>query len=290
MAKSDVRNVTLTEVVFFAGPSQRVLCRMPGTNTAQMIVVVGGLYQAFVDTDVGRQRIRAEAGDVVVWPPRTVRTEESEKGRPLRCINIFFRWPRQPRNLSFLVRDANHVIDLLAHRLLDLSHDPVRKGMLGADSNAYMAAMCVEFMALSVTAADDLLARVIQYTEEHMQNTVRLDDLARFVGFEKHHFARKYRQLTGRTPIHDVWHRKALRARRQLLLNPEWTLAYVAPLVGMRDASALSRLLTRYAGASVRDIKRAARNKNKPRTNNRKGKGTQGERDTPLVPNSSGST
>ena len=259
MSTRNTRDVTMTEIVFFRGPSERVLSRMPGTNTTQMVVVVGGVYQGIVDTDTGRQRIRAEAGDVVLLPPRTIRTEESERGRALRCIDLYFRWPRQPGDLPFRVRDANHVIDLLAHRLLELSHDPVRKGLLGSDANAYMAAICVEFMTLSVTAADDLLARVVHYTEEHMHQAVRLDDLAKYAGLEKHHFARKYKQLTGRTPIHDVLRRKALRARRQMLLNPGWTLAYVAPLVGLRDAPALSRLLRRYAGVSARDIKRAAR-------------------------------
>lgn len=261
MASRAARDVTLTEVVFFTGPDERVLSRMPGTDTTQMIVVVGGVYQGFLDTAAGRQEIRAESGDVVLLPPETIRTEESERGRALRCIDLYFRWPRQPRNLPFRVRDSNHVIDLLAQRLLELSHDPLRKGTLGADANAYLAAICAEFTALSVTAADDMLARVIHYTEEHMGKPVHLEDLANCVGLEKHHFARKYKQMTGRTPIHDVLRRKALRARRQLLNNPGWTLAFTAPLVGMRDASALSRLLRRYAGVSARDIKRAARAK-----------------------------
>jgi AraC-like DNA-binding protein len=255
-------DVTLTEVVFFTGPSDRVLSRWKGGHTiSQMIVVLGGVFKAFTDTEAGRQTIRAEAGDVVLWPAGTIRTDESETGRALRCIELFFRWPRRTRHLPFMVRDSNHVIDLLAQRLLELSHDPVRKGMLGSDANAYLAAICAEFTALSVTATDDMLARVIHYTEEHMPKAVRLADLARCVGLEKHHFARRYKQLTGRTPIHDVLRRKALRARRQLLLNPGWTLAFAAPLVGMRDATALSRLLSRYAGVSARDIKRAAKAK-----------------------------
>jgi hypothetical protein len=55
-----------------------------------------------------------------------------------------------------------------------------------------------------------------------------------------------------------VWHRKAAYAKHILLLTPSRTLSNVAGFVGVRDASKLSRLLTRHAGASARDIKKAA--------------------------------
>ncbi len=195
------------------------------------------------------------------WPIGSEDTDESESGRPLRCISIYLRWPHAPPDLPFVVRDTNHVIDLLANRLLDAAHDPAGRARLGASLDAYLAAMLAEYVALARTAADDMLARVTQFIEGNIHRPIRLEELARHAGLEKHHFGRKYKQLTGRTPIQDVKRRKAAYAKHILLLTPGRTLSNIAGLVGVRDASKLSRLLTRHAGASARDIKHTARKK-----------------------------
>jgi AraC-like DNA-binding protein len=256
---ANIFDVRFLDGEFFTGPAQRVLSRIRRCTLAQLIVVTGGVYTATVSTERGAQRIRAQAGDVVFWPVGSEDTDESDSGRPLHCISIFLRWPHAPPDLPFVVRDANHVIDLLANRLIATAHDPAGKACLGPSLDAYLAAVFAEYVALARTAADDLLARVTQYIEEHIHRPIRLEELARQAGLEKHHFGRKYKQLTGRTPIQDVKRRKAAYAKHILLLTPSRTLSNIAGLVGVRDASKLSRLLTRHAGASARDIKRAAR-------------------------------
>ncbi len=243
---------------FFTGPAQRVLSRIRRLTVAQLIVVTGGVYSTTIHTEHGVQKIRAQAGDVVFWPDGQERTDESESGRPLRCFSIYLRWSHPPPNLPFVVRDVNHVLDLLANRLIATAHDPADKARLGPSLDAYLAAMLAEYLALARTAADDLLAKVTQYTEEHIHQPIRLEELARHIGLEKHHFGRKYKQLTGRTPIQDVWRRKAAYAKHILLLTPSRTLRNVAGFVGVRDASKLSRLITRYTGTTARDIKKAA--------------------------------
>jgi AraC-like DNA-binding protein len=164
-----------------------------------------------------------------------------------------------PANLPFLVRDTEHAIDLLANRLLARAHDPLRNGVLDAVAHAYMAAMLAEFITLAEVAADDLIARVTHYTEEHMREPIRRAELARHVGMDPHHFGRKYRELTGRTPVQDVRRRKAAYAKHVLTLSPHFPLSKVAKLAGIRDAAKLSRLLKQYTGVSAREIKRAAR-------------------------------
>jgi AraC-like DNA-binding protein len=250
----------LLDIEFYTGPSQRVLSRMR-CSVSQLIVVVGGIYKATVDTANGRQHIRAASGDIVYWPEGSDHTDESEPGKPLRCISVEFHWPRKPATLPFLVRDFGHLIDLLANRLLALAHDPTRKTMLGAEANVYLATMLAEYTALARTNAEELVARVAHYIEEHIHRPIRLAELARCVGLEENHFGRKYRILTGRTPLQEVRIRKAAYAKHILLLSPQWTLSRVARAVGVSSASKLSVLLTRHAGASARDIKRAARSK-----------------------------
>ncbi len=159
------------------------------------------------------------------------------------------------------MRDSDHLIDRLAHRLLAITHGPAGKALPGDAANAYLAAMLVEFIALAQAVADPLLRRVADYTEQNIDRPIRLQELARYVGLEKNHFGRKYKALTGRTPIEDVQRRKAIYAKHMLLETPSRTLANLAGYVGVRNAATLSRLLTRHAGTSARDIKRATRAK-----------------------------
>ncbi len=262
MANDRALHATVLNADFFRGPAHRLLSRIRRTAAAQLIVVVSGVYKATYDTPGGPRSLRAEAGDIVFWPAGSEDTDESEPGRPLHCIAIYLRWPGAPAHLPRLVRDTEHVFDLLARRLLAAVHSPSHKAGLGAVADAYLGAMLAELITLAKAAADSTLpAQMIRYTEEHIRQPIRLKDLARCAGLEKHHFARKYKQLTGRTPMQEVRRRKADHARRSLLLDPLLTLTSVAPLVGVRDASTLSRLLRRDACVSARDIKRAARAK-----------------------------
>ena len=97
-----------------------------------------------------------------------------------------------------------------------------------------------------------------------MAESLTLGQLACHVGLEKHHFGRKYKALTGITPMRAVRRRKAEHARRMilsgtLLMNdPLLNLRNIAKRVGVRDEHQMSRLLTRYVGGSVRELKRAA--------------------------------
>jgi AraC-like DNA-binding protein len=256
-----VRGARLLHLGFFTGPATQIISRSRRTDECQLIVVTGGVFIATVDTPRGRQHIRAQAGDVVFWPTHSEDTEESEQGKPLRCISIFLRWPHPPPDLPFRVRDAEHLLDRLAHRLLAITHDPAGKSILADAANAYLAALLAEFVRLAQAVADPLLARVAEFTEQNIHRPIRLEELARLVELEKNHFGRKYKALTGRTPIEDVQRRKAIYAKHMLLETPSRTLANLAKYVGIRDAATLSRLLTRYTGTTARDIKRAARAK-----------------------------
>jgi AraC-like DNA-binding protein len=158
-----------------------------------------------------------------------------------------------------MVHDADHLLDLLAQRLLMLSHNSTRPTTWHHEANAFLAAMVAEFMDLARRYSTDLVAQVMRYTEEHMDQRIRLADLARHAGLEKSHFGRKYRQLTGRSPMQDVLRQKASLAKHILWGIPNTNLKYVAQRIGLPDGTKVSRLLKQYAGVSARDIKKAAR-------------------------------
>lgn len=244
---------------FFTGPADRQLTRIQRGGD-EFLVVIGGVYKTTYDDPHGKRIvIRAQAGDVVLWPIGANETDESVPGHPLRCIQIFLKWPHRPAGLPILVHDTGHLLDMLAQRLLLLSHDPTRPTARRDEANAFLAAMAAEFVDLARKYSDDLVAQVMRYTEEHIDKRIRLTDLARHVGLNKTHLGRKYKKATSRTPIQDVLRQKAALAKHILLGVPDTNLRYVAQRIGLPDGSKVSRLLKQYAGVSARELKRAAR-------------------------------
>ncbi len=247
------------DVCFFEGPTQHALSRIPCVPAGELIIVSDGVYKGIVDTPSGREYICATAGDVVCWPANVEHTDESEAEKPLRCIVVWFCWPSMPAGLPFRIRDEERLINQLAGRLLTISHDPHRQTVLGAEADAFLHGILSEFILHARRMSNDLRSLVIRYIEDNIQSPVRLDDLARITGLEKHYLVRKYRQVTGLTPMQEVRQRKAARAKHLLQLNPSLSLASVARLVGVAHTSTLCRMLIHDAGTTARDIRRSAR-------------------------------
>ncbi len=247
----------LLAIHVFPGPAERVISRKRGGD-AQLVVVTGGRYQAHRDIDGTRETVLAGPGDVVFWPSHTERSEESIPGKPLCCISIYLYWPEAPRDLPPRVRDFHYVIHFLAHRLLALSHDPVRKTLMERLGSTYLNAILAEYISLAASSEGDLESIVMNYAEAHMCRRIRLSDLANHVGLTVTHFSRSYKKQTGRSPIRDVQQRKAAHAKMILLQHPRRGLRDVAARVGVRDATTLGRLLKRYTGVTARDIRKLA--------------------------------
>ncbi len=160
-----------------------------------------------------------------------------------------------------MVQDVGNLIGRLADRLLALAHEPHYQTELGVESNVFLHAILAEFVSRARVATDNLRTLVTSYIETHIHEPIHLDELAQAASLEKHHFVRRYKQLTGLTPMEEVRKRKAAYAKHILQLNPARPLDSVARLVGITHVATLCRLLSRYAGTTARDIRHAARMK-----------------------------
>ena len=94
--------------------------------------------------------------------------------------------------------------------------------------------------------APPVLARVRDYLEAHLHQTLRLEDLAREAGLSPFHFLRRFRQSTGHTP--QVFLQARRGARAKALLAQGEAPAEVAASVGLVDQSHLNRLMRRLYG------------------------------------------
>lgn len=87
------------------------------------------------------------------------------------------------------------------------------------------------------------------YMQAHLDEPLTLDQLAEAFGFERFHFAKTYRRLTGRAPLTHFLHLKMERAAR-LLDSGELRVSEVARVLGYDDAHYFSRQFRRLMGVA----------------------------------------
>lgn len=223
-------------------------------ESAELIVMLSGGYQAAWQHGVRRGQITARAGDVVYWPGGTRREESNIPGRPMRCLGIYFRWSDAIPDLPVLQRDRQGIIRALASSTL-LGKDskvPRRESVM----NGYLAAMLSEFVRLSEQGRDELVERVALHIEAHLRKPIYLDELARCAGLTQSYFCRRYRALSGHSPMDEVRRIRAEHAAGVLRSQPELPLKDVAARVGIADEHQLSKLLKKYSGLNAREIRR----------------------------------
>jgi AraC-like DNA-binding protein len=93
------------------------------------------------------------------------------------------------------------------------------------------------------------LARVIQYVGAHMEEPIKLADLAKAVGITRMHFAAQFRATVGMSP-HEYLLRRRIRRAQTLLIDPKRRLADVALSVGFQGQPHFTTVFRRYVGES----------------------------------------
>lgn len=93
------------------------------------------------------------------------------------------------------------------------------------------------------------LRRVIDYIQGHLEDDVRLSDLASVAGLSTFHFARVFRQATGVTPYKYVRDRR-IEHSRVLLLENNLELSQLALKCGFASQSHFTAAFTKAVGTS----------------------------------------
>jgi len=105
---------------------------------------------------------------------------------------------------------------------------------------------------------DTLVDRVRAYVRARISEDFTVDSLAQYAGLSRAYFARRYRTLTGQTPMEDVRFLRVEEACR-LLVTTELPLHEIAPMVGIASVNHLSRLIKSHMGTGVREARNSSR-------------------------------
>jgi AraC-like DNA-binding protein len=237
----------------FTGPSRRIVTevRMEGEF---MILMLGGSYY-FRPDDGGRRRIvHARAGDVVYWPKGSMRYDYNDPDDPMRVICVNLNWPNPIANLPYMVHDQRRLITTIAQGIFLAQDGSITRRHALLDG--YMSAILAEYVRLADPGAEsELVAKVVRYTHEHLRRRIALGDLARHVGLKRQYFGRRYKALTGRTPMQEVRRIRIEAAVGILRILPDVPLKAIAYRLGLANSHVLSRALKRDVNMTSREIR-----------------------------------
>lgn len=102
---------------------------------------------------------------------------------------------------------------------------------------------------LTGVLAGTTLRAVTDYVHDHLERNIGLADLAAVAHLSAYHFARLFKQTTGRTPHQFVIEKRVERARR-LITEGRLTLAQVAAACGFTDQSGFTKHFKRLVGVT----------------------------------------
>lgn len=91
----------------------------------------------------------------------------------------------------------------------------------------------------------------LEFIEQHLGQTIQLDDVARACHFSSYHFHRLFHALVGET-VNDYISRKRMeKAARMLLYKPDMSVTDVAEAGGFSSSANFAKAFKLYFGVSA---------------------------------------
>jgi AraC family transcriptional regulator len=255
MRKSDVTLPPLGVPAFGVNYGQQMkLERTLNGRTVGATAVAGHL--SLLPPDAMTRWVLDKPGDVVVVFLNSRlfrRAVEEGAGRDPRSVEI------APR---FVIRDL--VLERIAHRLLQEISEPGPSSRLVTEDLAqelaahFLLAHCnvdPRRAARSYRIAPRRLMRIQEFILSNLKSDLSLEDIAGAAGMSLFHFAKSFKQATGRTPHQYLTAQRLLRARA-LLHDASFSIGEIARMVGLSH-SHFTVVFTRQLGmtpSKFRDV------------------------------------
>lgn len=99
------------------------------------------------------------------------------------------------------------------------------------------------------------ISQAIRLFESHVEDPLRIPDVAAAVGLSGRHFERLFKRETGQSPLRYYHHLRLMKARQRVLYSRD-SLREIAASVGYLTASPMIRQYTELFGVSPRDERR----------------------------------
>jgi len=214
----------------------------------EVIVVTNGR----MSVQVGEQQWLTEAGSVLYYPPHTQHIEQSDGTHPVECYVLNFYW-HPPRLPPSLVIDRHGRLRMLTEwffrDIIEWRDEPEPAAI-----QYMLAGILGQLIKASAAHEHPLVSATRRYIADHLADRITLKALADNADLSISHFTHKYHELTGRAPMRDARMQRLERAC-VLINQTDLPLKTIARKVGVGDEFQLSRMLKRYLGLHVRDLR-----------------------------------
>lgn len=215
----------------------------------EILVISSGTYEY----EVKNQKYVARAGDVVIYPPGLVHTEQNPPEDPPEVYIIHFNWNGMPHKLPLSIRDRDGRLRVIAEWLY--RYWVHFSGLWEKVRDGYLHGIVAEVLRLMERPEYELVTQIRHYIFEHMNEPLTLAKLARQANLGRSRFAYLYRQLSGVTPMNDVRQIRLEEAKR-LLLCTDTPRKIVAERVGFSCPSSFSNAMRKHRGLTPSQLRK----------------------------------
>jgi len=195
---------------------------------------------------VDAQTLEVEPGQVVLYRAGTTYSERAVATDPPKSLIITFDHPSIPVQVPLICTDHSLRVRQLMEWVFDEANASTDESLAGR-TTGLLQAILDRLMYHEYHQMPEMVQRVREYIRIHVHEQVTLDDLAQNVGLTRYHFNRRYKELTGITPMAEL-RRSRLHKARYFLLHTDFTLREVANGVGFKDEFHLSRAFKKQFG------------------------------------------
>ncbi|MDX2226441.1 MAG: AraC family transcriptional regulator [Verrucomicrobiae bacterium] len=217
----------------------------------------------------GNRRITVEAGEGVLMPPGQRHTERNRDLHPLRLAWIGF-CPATGGDIPFLGREyANRCLHFGRNfadirRLFErIEEESVHRGREGARERISLALTELVILIRRAAQGDSAessvlaagpeprhsksLAAAAEYLEGNCENTLKINQLARYHSLSHNHFIVLFSEKFGMTPM-EYLQECRLKKARQYLSEPGRQIKEIAALCGFKDPARFNRWFKERTG------------------------------------------
>lgn len=213
----------------------------------ELIVVLDGAMEVRTDDGI----VHAEAGDVLFYRATCPHEETSDAARPVSTFFIAFQADASAVGaLPWRMRD----VDARVRQMVAWLVGDQAAGVAAEEARPLLRAVVRELQRLCASPPDPWLGALRDYMQRNLARPVYLADLARRAGMSKFAFVRKFKRLSGRTPMRELQLLRVNQARAMLLASGLPVKA-IAAAVGLNDEYQLSKLFRRHLRLSPREMR-----------------------------------
>ena len=100
-----------------------------------------------------------------------------------------------------------------------------------------------------------LIKKLLDYIREHYNEDISLEKLANDVGYNTSYISNVFKMKIGQSYLECI-HGERLRAAKKLLVDTDYTMEYIADIVGYNSASQFARVFRKYEKVSPSEFRK----------------------------------